>query len=288
MRIVSWLELSRMKMKPLLKPDDYGSFLWTWYRGEDLGLRELRACSKLCRGGFLTPHDGDSGGFSGVFRFPATKLVSSDQIQKCYPEKKYPDFLIVPGFLYFWCPRIYDDYDDGARKEIEHRWSYLAPASRRINTLSKDAVSGLSLDIELAYEARCLRHLLKRKTRLYETWLEYSPGFVWNTLLVLERYLGKGTSIVESFRKFVTEDNKERKARWIEKVHEKSEQARKHNLKELKPPRYDGPDAYWRWCENPWWVQTILLARLMGGQMWPSVLGTLEARYGRVIDWSAA
>lgn len=99
---------------------------------------------------------------------------------------------------------------------------------------------------------------------LFSTPFEFCPGFVMETELALgsrKRYARDG--IAQRF----AQDLMAARSAWqhAESIPEAGVEL-----------SVTGPDRYWKFAPDPFWIQLILLARLVGGPSWRQVLGFLE------------
>ncbi len=122
--------------------------------------------------------------------------------------------------------------------------------------------------------------------RVVKTPLEFPPGYVADTASYLQSVRGfRDTEFAKSFYQFVySGDTLERALRNAPKKGKED--------KEIYPrgePNLAGADLAWRYSENPWLVQMVLFARLIGGRYLTQVLGSLALGYGKERgNWNSA
>ena len=135
-------------------------------------------------------------------------------------------------------------------------------------------------DILLATNSRILATRGKSEEPLVidyvlETPLEIPAGFVRETAHLLKRKWRAASKLVDRFVSLVFERN-----------NPEDLTVNQSNIPLEKSPfpqgeqQLVGPDRAWHTCEDPDFVQTILMARLIGGNAWQYALGNLEMKMG--------
>lgn len=143
------------------------------------------------------------------------------------------------------------------------------------------APGGMETQIHQDLEEATCSHPL----RVFETPFEFPPGFVRETAMLLaNEFRADCPDFVRTFKDLAFRPGETPSPRAAKRNVKKGALPGKFPSGE---PQLDGPDAFWRYCAHPSWIEAILLARLIGGESWNYVLGNLEARYGQNMDWDA-
>lgn len=110
---------------------------------------------------------------------------------------------------------------------------------------------------------------------ILESPLEFPRGFVRETAMALKRDWHANSELIEKFCTLCFT----RPAPPKGKLPKQDEPPFPHGESSLT-----GPDVWWRTSENPWIVQAILLARLIGGEFWQYALSNLEESSPQLLD----
>lgn len=114
-------------------------------------------------------------------------------------------------------------------------------------------------------ESRDLHHYV------LETPFDFPPGFVHESLNVFTRRWAKISKAAKLFCDLVSGSSIDSEE--SERKLEKRAALFPHGIS-----HHRGPDAAWQQCEKPWFIQTMLLARIIGGRYWHYALGFLESK----------
>lgn len=151
-------------------------------------------------------------------------------------------------------------------------------------------------DIEQLTNSRVVHQQFFRNRSLtaeyiLETPLDFPPGFVQETLNVFTRRWNKISKTAKKFCDLVLgspldETPPEAKIE-AKRSRKRAKEADVDKATESESPfpqgisRMRGPDSSWQRCSEPWFVQSVILARLIGGRYWQYALGYLESKLGR-------
>lgn len=246
--------------------------------------------------------------------FPLKQLLFEEQLTPL-------GITAQPGYLYFGCQIVLEKTDrwsgrqsiaDDSRSILKHEMPYShwrSKYSDRYHELIRESYSsdkkadkkakkdptsfeeicswladsgvkfrGPISDIEFATNSCVLHERINLRERSYVlmTPFEIPKGFVRETYEGLKRELGSDSPIVLRFGELISET-----------INPDHFGKQNEDLSELFPIPIEeriGPDKAWKYSSAPFYVQTILLARIVGGSLWHYALGELEGLRNRSLD----
>lgn len=119
------------------------------------------------------------------------------------------------------------------------------------------------------------------RTYVLKTPLEYPPGFVRETACLLKQNTSLSEDFVQLFQELVFQ-----KTEPPERDEPVNPTVSVNGFNRDYPQgeaKLIGPDVWWKWSKNPHLVQTVLMARLIGGNFWEYALGNLELNLEEVL-----
>lgn len=211
----------------------------------------------------------------------------------------------VPGYLYFQCNMTLAREGSGSRRsgsryldEREYEpllnQDYLAKSGVKLSPsderreLEKLNWRGPIADIEHMTNSRVIHKQvynsggyspsLTTAEYILETPLDFPPGFVQETVNSFRRRWVKISKTARRFCELVTDSAQAELEEPLPK--QKKKQTTELASFPLGLSKLQGPDVSWHRSDDPWFVQSVLLARLIGGRFWQYALGYLESKIG--------
>lgn len=216
-----------------------------------------------------------------VLRLPRSRLLFPQQLEKIGVQPR-------PGWLYLRvCPPKV--------KTSEYAPTYLSPKSTECgsiqwgeNLLDHPTVPRdrwVIYDLESALGFNQIYNVEIDNDIVVETPLEFAPGFTRQVCLDLKRELGSTCPrLVQSYQEIALGKDSRTGLADIRSPNDDAPQKFRASLAPITQRKLPKSDQLWK--SSPRWMdmQLLLLARLIGGASWQSVLANLEVDSGHELD----